>query len=86
MKNPHIWLARIGIVLFLLVLFIPATMVSSGGRGFWLFVAAALCLMYIWKEQRLFQKSASPSLADLLPKVVAPGLVILLTPIFAIIR
>ena len=86
MKSTHVWLARVGVVLFLLVLFIPAAMVSSGGRGFWLFVAAALCLMYIWKEQRLFQKSASPSWADLLPKVTAPGLVILLTPVFAVLR
>jgi hypothetical protein len=42
--------------------------------------------MYIWKEQRIFQKSASPSWADLLPKVMVPGLVILLTPVFALIR
>jgi hypothetical protein len=86
MKSPHVWLAYVGVVLFLLVLFIPASMVSPGGRGFWLFLAAAMCLAYIWKEQRLFQKSASPSWADLLPKVTVPGLVILLTPVFALLR
>lgn len=86
MKNSHVWLARTGVVLFLLVLFVPSSAISGGGRGFWLFVGAALCLLYVWKEQRLFQKSADPSWADLLPKVWAPGLVILLTPVFAWLR
>ncbi len=87
MKNaPHVWLARIGVVLFLIVLFAPSASISGGGRAFGLFVGAALCLMYIWKEQRLFQKSADPSWADLLPKVWVPGLVILLTPVFAWLR
>jgi cbb3-type cytochrome oxidase subunit 1 len=86
MKSTHVWLARVGVVLFLLMAFVPSTSVSPGGRGFGLFVAAALCLMYIWKGQRIFQKSADPSWADLLPKVAVPGLVILLTPVFAFLR
>ncbi|MBK7661523.1 MAG: hypothetical protein IPJ28_21450 [Betaproteobacteria bacterium] len=84
--KQHVWLARCGVFVFLLALFMPASAISGGGRGFWLFIGAALCLMYIWKEQRIFQKSASPSWADLLPKVMVPGLVILLTPVFALIR
>ncbi len=86
MKNSHVWLARVGVFLFLLVVFMPASVISGGGRGFWLFVSAALSLMYIWREQRVFQKSADPSWADLLPKVAAPGLVILLTPVLAWLR
>ena len=86
MKSTHVWLARAGVVLFLLVLFMPSAAISAGGRGFWLFAAAALCLMYVWKEQALFRRSADPSDADLLPKVWVPGLVILLAPVMALLR
>jgi hypothetical protein len=86
MKNSHVWLARVGVVLFLFVVFLPASAITGGGRGFWLFVSAALCLMYYWKEQRLFQKSADPRWSDFLPKVAVPGLVILLTPVLAWLR
>ena len=86
MKNPHVWLARVGVVLFLLVLFVPTPALSSGGRGFWLLVAAALCLMYIWKDQALFRESPDPSDAVLLPRVWVPGLVILLAPAMAPLR
>jgi len=84
--NAHVWLARFGVFVFLITLFMPASAISGGGRGFWLFAGAALCLLYIWNEQRLFQKSPSPSWADLLPKVAVPGLVIFLTPVFAWLR
>ncbi len=86
MKNTNAWYARVGVVLFLLMLFIPAASISGSARGFGLFIAAALCVLYIWNEQVTFRKRSDPSWAELLPKVTAPGLVVLLTPVFAIIR
>ena len=45
-----------------------------------------MCVPYIWFEPVLFRKATTRSWADLLPMVMAPGLVVLLTPTFAIIR
>lgn len=86
MKNTHAWFARVGVVLFLLMLFIPSASISGGTRGLGLFVAAALCVLYVWNEQVLFRKGTERSWADLLPKVTVPGLVVILTPVFAVIR
>jgi hypothetical protein len=84
-KSQHVWFARVGVVLFLVLLFSPAS-VSASGRALGMFLALALCAAYCWQERQLFLKSAEPSYADLLPKVMVPGLVVLLTPVIVLLR
>ncbi len=61
MKNPHVWLARVGAFAFLIALFLPASAISGGGRGFWFFAGAAFCLLYAVKEWSLHRRAADPS-------------------------